>query len=49
MLARLTRNLFSAGRFQNVLNHPFKWYALKIELNKKSFEEKEKNQDNHYY
>ncbi len=29
MLARLTRNLFSAGRFQNVLNLPFKWYALK--------------------
>jgi hypothetical protein len=29
MLARLTRNIFSAGRFQNLLNQPFKWYALK--------------------
>jgi hypothetical protein len=28
MLARLTRNIFSAGRFQNVLNLPFKWYAF---------------------
>jgi hypothetical protein len=29
MLARLTRNILSAGRFQNLLNQPFKWYALK--------------------
>jgi hypothetical protein len=29
MLARLTRTLFSAGRFQNVLNQPLKWYAFK--------------------
>jgi hypothetical protein len=28
MLAHLTRNIFSTGRFQNVLNLPFKWYAL---------------------
>ncbi len=28
MLARLTRNIFSAGRFHNVLNLPFKWYAF---------------------
>jgi len=29
MLARLTRNLLSPGRFQSVLYQPFKWYALK--------------------